>query len=268
MTFFDDNDRKQLKNYKYVSGTYTYCDNLLNPLYVYLTTWFPEWVAPNLITFIGVLFSISSTIAYLYYKPNFQGYAPSWVYFYSAFCVVMYQALDYMDGKQARRLGVSGPLGELFDHGCDALNTFFFLINFSCALNLGSGDEFIYHLVICMFLFYFAQLTEYKTGVLLHSNSLFGVTEIQFTITLCHILPGIFGVDFYTKRIPYFNTSFLNIYLFIFFASSSSGIVYLLYHYLNPQNIVAKESRGNKNIEHIYQYVSITLPFMYYYIIK
>lgn len=26
-----------------------------------------------------------------------------------------------MDGKQARRTGSSSPLGQLFDHGCDAL---------------------------------------------------------------------------------------------------------------------------------------------------
>lgn len=34
----------------------------------------------------------------------------------------VYQSLDAIDGKQARRTGMSGPLGELFDHGtCDTL---------------------------------------------------------------------------------------------------------------------------------------------------
>lgn len=28
--------------------------------------------------------------------------------------------LDGIDGKQARRIGLSGPLGELFDHGLDS----------------------------------------------------------------------------------------------------------------------------------------------------
>ncbi|RVX06176.1 Choline/ethanolaminephosphotransferase 1 [Vitis vinifera] len=28
---------------------------------------------------------------------------------------------DAVDGKQARRTNSSSPLGELFDHGCDAL---------------------------------------------------------------------------------------------------------------------------------------------------
>jgi len=32
--------------------------------------------------------------------------------------------MDAVDGKQARRTGTSSPLGQLFDHGCDAWATF------------------------------------------------------------------------------------------------------------------------------------------------
>jgi ethanolaminephosphotransferase len=32
-----------------------------------------------------------------------------------------------VDGKQARRTNSSSPLGQLFDHGCDAINTNFFV---------------------------------------------------------------------------------------------------------------------------------------------
>ena len=35
----------------------------------------------------------------------------------------IYQSLDAIDGKQARRTNSNSPLGELFDHGCDALST-------------------------------------------------------------------------------------------------------------------------------------------------
>jgi len=35
----------------------------------------------------------------------------------------VYQSLDAIDGKQARRTGTSNPLGELFDHGCDSIST-------------------------------------------------------------------------------------------------------------------------------------------------
>jgi ethanolaminephosphotransferase len=44
------------------------------------------------------------------------------VYFLSGFVVLMYLHLDCLDGKQARRTKSSSPLGQLFDHGCDALS--------------------------------------------------------------------------------------------------------------------------------------------------
>lgn len=47
--------------------------------------------------------------------------APRWVYLVTAASVVLYVNLDCIDGKQARRTKSSSPLGQLFDHGCDAL---------------------------------------------------------------------------------------------------------------------------------------------------
>ena len=47
---------------------------------------------------------------------------PGWA---SALCAVglfVYQSLDAIDGKQARRTNSGSPLGELFDHGCDAIS--------------------------------------------------------------------------------------------------------------------------------------------------
>ena len=45
----------------------------------------------------------------------------SWWYFLQAFCFFLSRFLDELDGKQARRLGLSSPLGLIFDHGCDAM---------------------------------------------------------------------------------------------------------------------------------------------------
>jgi ethanolaminephosphotransferase len=41
-----------------------------------------------------------------------------------------------MDGKQARRTGSSSPLGLLFDHGCDAINSIFGSVNWIVSLGL------------------------------------------------------------------------------------------------------------------------------------
>jgi phosphatidylglycerophosphate synthase len=48
---------------------------------------------------------------------------PAWSYFLCGLGLFIYQSLDAIDGKQARRTNSSTPLGELFDHGCDAIST-------------------------------------------------------------------------------------------------------------------------------------------------
>lgn len=67
------------------------------------------------------------------------GDAPSWVPLFSAAAVVVYTWLDCLDGKQARRTGTSSPLGQLFDHGCDALSVNLLLANIACSLSIPCG---------------------------------------------------------------------------------------------------------------------------------
>jgi phosphatidylglycerophosphate synthase len=53
------------------------------------------------------------------------------MYFLTALGLFVYQSLDAIDGKQARRTGTSSPLGELFDHGCDSVSTGNFMFSFN-----------------------------------------------------------------------------------------------------------------------------------------
>lgn len=61
---------------------------------------------------------------------------PSWCFYYAAFCIWAYSTLDAIDGKQARRTQSSSPLGQLFDHGCDAFSVSFIIIGVSAAAQL------------------------------------------------------------------------------------------------------------------------------------
>lgn len=58
------------------------------------------------------------TVLYLYCMQ-----IPRWAYAVNALSLFVYQTLDALDGKQARRTGSASPLGEIFDHGCDAFST-------------------------------------------------------------------------------------------------------------------------------------------------
>jgi phosphatidylglycerophosphate synthase len=83
-------------------------------------------VAPNILTLAALGFSFAACCLYLPFDGTMQQEFPAWTYYFSVFALLMYQTLDAVDGKQARRTGSSSPLGQLFDHGCDAINTNFF----------------------------------------------------------------------------------------------------------------------------------------------
>ena len=113
----------------------------------------------------------------------------------------LYQTLDAIDGKQARRTGSSNALGELFDHGCDSLSNrnyhliyirpiniltaFYFqfnkrFINLSisyisvvlstagaCAMSMGYIDSFLMmgYCYLALVLFYLSHWQTYVTGI-------------------------------------------------------------------------------------------------------
>lgn len=89
-----------------------------------MQTFVPTWVAPNLITLLGLFFPLASLAVFAWTAPGFQEEPPRWAFFFNAFALFAYQTLDNMDGKQARRTGMSNALGMVggvawFDGGCE-----------------------------------------------------------------------------------------------------------------------------------------------------
>merc|ERR1711935_283637 len=86
--------------------------------------WFyPLWLAPNLITFVGFCWIMGASLIQFYCSDKLARDLPGWWFPLAALCSFIYQTLDGSDGKQARRTKSGSPLGELFDHGVDALVT-------------------------------------------------------------------------------------------------------------------------------------------------
>ncbi|KAF2321410.1 hypothetical protein GH714_041003 [Hevea brasiliensis] len=74
-----------------------------------------------MITLTGFMFLVTSALLGYIYSPHLDTAPPRWVHFAHGLLLFLYQTFDAVDGKQARRTSSSSPLGELFDHGCDAL---------------------------------------------------------------------------------------------------------------------------------------------------
>jgi len=151
------------------------------------------WVAPNLITLVGTCTLFAAYAVGWAHSPDFTSNPPLWVPLVSAAAVVSYCHLDCLDGKQARRTGTSSPLGQLFDHGCDALSVNVILANISVSLALPCGWAQGLGVFGVCFVWVAAQWEEYHTGVMLYGNEYWGVLEANYSIAAMHTLVVLAG---------------------------------------------------------------------------
>jgi len=174
--------------HKYKGGQYTFFDNLLNPFWSYLTELLPITLAPNMVTTIGGIHCALAYALIWHYSPQFDGFCPDWVVFVCGYCALAYYTLDCMDGKQARRTGSSSPLGQLFDHGFDCLNTAVYIALVSSFTMCGRSRSYLFLQVTLQFGFFTAQWEEYHTHVLPHALGNIGVTEMNYGIGIFTVL--------------------------------------------------------------------------------
>ncbi|CDH51703.1 choline ethanolaminephosphotransferase [Lichtheimia corymbifera JMRC:FSU:9682] len=160
---------------------------------------FPLWIAPNLITLLGLLCVVGNVATLMYYAPDL-GPCPNWVYYTFGIGLFVYQSLDAIDGKQARRTGMSGPLGELFDHGCDALNTSLGCLTWASATCLGQSWWTVGSLVASLGNFYLSTWEEYHTGIL-YLGYFSGPVEGVLMLVAVQLVSGYFGPGFWMQRV-------------------------------------------------------------------
>jgi ethanolaminephosphotransferase len=146
---------------------------VLSPLAGRLVDLLPRSVAPNTITLVGLLFMASSYVVFWYHCPFIQAFnndfakVPRWIFLWNCFSMILYQTFDNMDGKQARRTKSTSPLGLLFDHGCDAINSLFGSTNWMIAMALNPRQDSWGCWVLLLgpyALFFVGTWEEYHTG--------------------------------------------------------------------------------------------------------
>ncbi|KAJ3370810.1 hypothetical protein GGF31_003836 [Allomyces arbusculus] len=182
-----------LRLYKYAGADKSLVSQyILQPYWTRLVEWVPMWMAPNLVTLIGFAFIVANVLMTLWWSPDLVTPLPRWCYFVFGLGLFIYQSLDAIDGKQARRTGQSGPLGELFDHGCDALNTTMSVLMVAPALGYGQSPWLLVSLGCTLANFYLTTWEEYHTGVL-YLGLISGPVEGILMIVTVLVATGIFG---------------------------------------------------------------------------
>ncbi|XP_016772122.1 cholinephosphotransferase 1 isoform X6 [Apis mellifera] len=207
---------KRLSEHKYSCTTSSLLDGFLQPWWDWLVSKVPLWLAPNLITIVGLIVNIATTLVLVYYSPDAKTEAPRWACFLCALGLFIYQSLDAIDGKQARRTGTSTPLGELFDHGCDSISTVFIALSACIAVQLGYYPAWMFFQCFCaMTLFYCAHWQTYVSGSLRFGK--IDVTEAQFTIIIIHLISAIFGPKIWMMEIPVLGLGTISNYVAVLF---------------------------------------------------
>ena len=171
----------------------------MSPLCDYLVNFFPEWLAPNVITISGFFLNLLYFLITGYYTGFKGGFIPPWACFFSAFCYFTYMVLDNIDGKQARRTKSSSALGLLVDHGTDACTTFFITCGLGAILALESIYQYILLWIMIIVPFYLNNWEEYITGVM-SLPLINGINEGTFVIVFLECLTGFIGQDYLNKR--------------------------------------------------------------------
>ena len=271
VNFLSEEDLLNLDLYEYHSGEYSFLDNILNPFWQKVAYAFPNWFAPNLITLTGLIINIVAALIVALYDPMLTGEAPGWVYINAAICLQVYGILDAADGKQARRIHASSPLGQIFDHGCDAVNLIFIIISSCSGIGLRIGKTTSYTIIMMCGCFACAQLLEYQTNILVAGSKVFGVTEAMLIVSITLILSGIFGTQIWdlemTTYMPFLKTFkeecplkyvvciLLDIVVMI------SCVLFLLQG-LIKESPIPVEKRGNKNVDRA-SYLFRFVPVLY-----
>ncbi|CAK7233229.1 Phosphotransferase [Sporothrix curviconia] len=183
-----------LKLYKYSGVDHSLTSKyILKPFYNNIVLpCFPMGMAPNLITLSGFMFVVANLLTLLWYNPTLDQDCPPWVYYSWAVGLFLYQTFDAVDGAQARRTRQSSPLGELFDHGVDALNTSLEVLLFAGSQNMGQGWKTVATLFASLMTFYVQTWEEYHTHTLT-LGIVNGPVEGVLILVLVYALTGYFG---------------------------------------------------------------------------
>ena len=188
---------QNLKNFKYKSSDNSLLYNkCMSPCLNKLVKYIPTFIAPNLITLTSLCFNIfAAIISYLDGGFDFSHKLKRSTCFIIGIFQLIYQLLDNIDGKQARRTGNSTPFGMLMDHGCDVFTNIFTAYNLSKLLLVGNDDCFSFSVFFGLLLgFYIMTLEEYKLGEM-HFPPINGTDEGNFFVFLLGVALGITGQD-------------------------------------------------------------------------
>lgn len=193
----------RLLDHRYKSTGVSFVEPIFQPFWRWTAKHVPLTVAPNTLTLTGLISNVIPILLLLYYSPNFKDEIPAFPILLFAFGIFIYMTLDALDGLHARRTNTCSHLGEMFDHGCDAISMYLLPLAYFAIIGLGDSPTAMFiEFFILNSMFYTYQWQSFVSGCM--SFDSFSVSEsIMFAIVFS-MLSAIFGVDMWRLKDPLF----------------------------------------------------------------
>lgn len=116
---------------------------IFNPFWTVIADYcLPDWLAPNLLTILGLLVPLAQMVVIGMYSAGFDQVLPNWVWLLCFVGLFWFQTIDSIDGKQARRINNCSPIGQLLDHNLDQISFTCFMCHV-CAMFQVKGNIWI-----------------------------------------------------------------------------------------------------------------------------
>ena len=236
------NQLENIKNFKYVGTNDSIIyNNLVSPSLNKLLDMglIPEWIAPNLLTVMSLIFNIIGFLCVMIESGNdFSHKLSRFTTLVITITHFLYIFFDNLDGKQARKTKTCSSFGMLLDHGCDVFTNICVLFNVSHLCRLGNDTIFLEFLLITLYLGFFS--TTYEEFVLgeMHLGVFNGPDEGNFMIATGSLIGFILGNDFWIYRLKYINMTIGEIIIFPNFIGSFFAHIFpLFYHVFQKKGI-------------------------------
>lgn len=96
-----------------------------------------------------------------------------WTLLFFGSFIFIYQTLDNIDGKQARRTKNSSPLGMMIDHGCDAFLVTYIILGVGCIIQYSKYRQILFAAQLgVLFGFWASCWAQYHSkGVMILGNA-------------------------------------------------------------------------------------------------
>ncbi|MEN2496292.1 MAG: Phosphotransferase [Marteilia pararefringens] len=242
--YLHEREVKSLAQYKYVGVNsnilVAYC---LGPFWRRMVKILPRWVHPNILTIFGfftVLIACCATELYARHVgplPILSNPSTNPLFYIAiGVLIALYHHSDGMDGCQARRLGLSSPIGELLDHGIDSWIFGMILYIISRLINY---QHYTYRLSIISIAVFLTHWEKQYTNVFvldcaLDSTLLF----VSSLLTILYFFPMLFEDQFTLATSVLACEVLINLLILIFVYHSWSRVLHALRRKYSGQLLV------------------------------